>query len=451
MSFTVTETGPEQEGEGVALEDFVAIGPDHTYMFLPCRTTWAKATIDARLPRIAVIDKQGRPKQDAKGKAVSILPTTWLDRHNHVDLLTWAPGLPLFIRDKIVVAGGWIDRKGMRLLNLYRPPRLKIGDASQAAPWLNHVKAIYPDDAEHIVQWLAHHAQCPGNKVNHALVLGGEPNIGKDSILAPMKDIVGYENFHDIRPTDLLGRFNGFVKAVLLRINEAHDLGEIDRFKFYDRTKIYTAAPPEVLRVDEKHLREYYVTNCMGVIITTNHKSDGLHLLPNDRRHYVAWSQCTTEDFSPEYFNKLHTWYEGGGVGHVAAYLLELDLGGFDPKAPPLKTPAFWEIVSANTAPEDAELIDAIEAIGGPDGVTAEKLIEGAIAANSGATDWLMDRRNRRSMPHRMERCGYVPVRNPEAKDGLWKISGKRSVVYAKSSLTPRDRVTAARRMMHGK
>ena len=31
-----------------------------------------------------------------------------------------------------------------------------------------------------------------------------------------------------------------------------------------------------------------------------------------------------------------------------------LSIDGFDPKAPPPKTPAFWDIVSANQAPEDA-------------------------------------------------------------------------------------------------
>ena len=65
------------------------------------------------------------------------------------------------------------------------------------------------------------------------------------------------------------------MKSVILRISEAHDLGEIDRFAFYDHMKIYTAAPPDVLRVNEKHLREYYVPNCLGLIITTNHKTDG--------------------------------------------------------------------------------------------------------------------------------------------------------------------------------
>ena len=57
------------------------------------------------------------------------------------------------------------------------------------------------------------------------------------------------------------GDFNGYVKSIILRINEARDLGDVNRFDFYDHTKAYTAAPPDVLRVNEKHLREYYVFN----------------------------------------------------------------------------------------------------------------------------------------------------------------------------------------------
>jgi hypothetical protein len=56
----------------------------------------------------------------------------------------------------------------------------------------------------------------------------------------------------------------------------------------------------------------------------------------------------------------------------------------------------------------------------------------------------MRDRKNRRRIPHRLEKCGYVPVRNDTAKDGLWKINGARQVVYAKSSLTIRERHMAA-------
>jgi|Tabmets5t2r1_1033131.scaffolds.fasta_scaffold127683_1 hypothetical protein len=58
---------------------------------------------------------------------------------------------------------------------------------------------------------------------------------------------------------------------------------------------------------------------------------------------------------------------------------------------------------------------------------------------------WLGDRKKARRIPHRLEACGYVPVRNPDVKDGLWKIDGTRRPVYARHELSRRDRLTAAR------
>jgi hypothetical protein len=50
-----------------------------------------------------------------------------------------------------------------------------------------------------------------------------------------------------------------------------------------------------------------------------------------------------------------------------------------------------------------------------------------------------------RAIPHRLERCGYVPVRNPDAQDGVWKINGVRQMIYAKATLTPQQQFEAAR------
>jgi hypothetical protein len=244
--------------------------------------------------------------------------------------------------------------------------------------------------------------------------------------------------------TEVLARFNGFLKSVILRVNEARDLGDIDRFSFYDHSKAFTAAPPDVLRVDEKNLREHTAVNVTGVIITSNHKSDGIFLPADDRRHYVAWSDLTKEHFPPGYWNALWSWYANGGNSHVAACLAALDLTSFDPKAPPPKTDAFWAIVDASRAPEDAELADVLDTIGNPDAVTLSRL---ASEARNGFDTWLTERKNRRLIPHRMEQCGYVPVRNDGAKDGLWKIYRSRQVIYAKSVLSLRDRIEAAKRL----
>ena len=133
-----------------------------------------------------------------------------------------------------------------------------------------------------------------------------------------------------------------------------------------------------------------------------------------------------------------------GGDRHVAAYLATLDISGFDPKAPPPKTPAFWTIVDAGRAPEDAELADLLDEIGNPDAITLAGLM---LKASDEIRDWLADRKNRRLIPHRLEKCGYSPVRNDYAKDGFWKLNGKRQVIYAKQELSEGGRVAAAAMM----
>jgi hypothetical protein len=234
---------------------------------------------------------------------------------------------------------------------------------------------------------------------------------------------------------------------VVLRINEGRDLGDVNRFSFYDHMKSYTAAPPDVLRVDEKNLREYYVLNCCGVIITTNHKTDGIYLPADDRRHFVAWSGITKADFDESYWIELWSWYKHGGDRHVAAYLMQSDISGFDPKTPPAKTADFWTIVDAGRVPEDAELADAIESLGSP-AVFVLADLQGRVSSEF--ADWLGDRKNRRIIPHRIEACGYVPIRNPDANDGLWKLRQRRQVIYAKDDLVVREQLTEARRKCDG-
>jgi hypothetical protein len=432
---TIQEVEHQQEqlDQSITVQDFYAYMPAHRYLFVPSRELWPAASVNARVTRVD-------PRQSI---------SAWLDEYRPVDQMTWAPGEPILVRDRLVVGGGWIHRPGCQCFNLYLPPRSLLGDPLAATRWLDHIRRVFPESVDHIVNWLAHRVQRPGEKINHALVLGGAQGIGKDSLLDPLRYAIGPWNFVEVSPLQLLGRFNGFVKSVILRVSEARDLGDVNRYAFYEHMKVYTAAPPEVLRCDEKHLREHPVLNVCGVIITTNHKAAGIYLPADDRRHYVAWSDLTIKDFTNDYWNELYAWYRNGGVGHVAAYLQSVDLSGFDAKAPPVKTAAFWDIVDANRAPEDAELADALEALNRP-AVTLTDIV--TFAVTDDFRQWLQDRRNRRLIPHRMESAGYVPVRNDaDKRDGQWKVAGKRQTVYARRELTVRDRLAAATALCRGR
>jgi hypothetical protein len=337
------------------------------------------------------------------------------------------------------------------------------GKAAKVDLWVNHAHKIYPDEARHIICFLAHRVQRPAEKINHALVLGGKQGIGKDTLLEPVKRAVGPWNFVEVSPLQVLGRFNGFLKSVILRISEARDLGEHDRFALYEHMKAICASPPDVLRIDEKFLREYSILNCTGAIITTNNRTDGIYLSPDDRRHFVAWSQLAKEDFEDSYWQALWGFYASGGDRDVAAYLATLDLKDFNPKAPPPKTSAWWDIVMASEAPEEPEFADALDRLGNPPAVSLAQIASvapGRVRCEDGSErvergsflEWLQDRRNLRAIPHRLEKRGYVPVRNPDNKtDGRWKAGNTRVVIYAQAKLSPRDRLVAVRTFLEGR
>src|ERR1051326_3686166 len=266
--------------DGVPLDVFYAHMPTHEYIFAPTRELWPAASVNGRIGPVRLNHADGEPVCDEAGKPKIIPASRWLDRHRAVEQMTWAPGLPMIIRDRLISDGGWIDHPQAATFNLYRPPATPRGNAALAGRGVDHVERVFGDEARHIVRWLAHRVQRPQEKINHALVLGGSQGIGKDTLLEPVKQAVGPWNVAEVSPKTALDRFTAFHRSVILRISEARDLGEVDRFSFYDHLKTLAAAPPPVLRVNEKNRRENYVPNVNGVIITTNHKRNRINLPP---------------------------------------------------------------------------------------------------------------------------------------------------------------------------
>ena len=419
------------------LDDFYAFLPTHQYIHVPTGALWPSASVN---------NAADWPCFDGN----KVKPSDWLDRHQPVHQMTWAPGRDQLISDEIVRAGGWTEHKGARVFNTYQAPPAVTGNPAGADRWREHLDSIYREDAQHIERWLAQRIQRPHEKINHALVLGGGQGIGKDTLLEPVKRAVGPWNWSEVSPCQIVGQFNAFAASVVIRVNEARDLGDVDRFAFYDKSKTYIAAPPDVLMVNRKHVQEYPVMNVAGVIITTNHRHDGLYLHADDRRHFVAWSEARKENFSAGYFDDVWNWLNAGGDADVAAYLRSLDLSEFNPKAPPPKTPAFWAIVQAGEAPEDSELRSIFDVLGHPTAVTLDE-IANAAPLDSPLRQDFADRKMRRQWPFRMERAGYVPVRNSNADDGLWKIGGKRVAVYGSEKASERERQQAANALWRGR
>ena len=420
--------GLSENKEKLLITDFYAFAPDNRFICAKTNELWPEASIDKRLPRI---------EQNVNGVVKKIKPSAWLAHHRSIEQMTWYPGYPQIIVDKLIKEGSLIDARGYTAYNLYTPPNIKPGNPEKAELWVNHVRDIYGEEANHLFDWFAHRVQYPGVKINHAIVLGGAQGIGKDTIIEPLKKAVGPWNFAEVNPARMMGRFNSFVKSVILRVSEVRDMGEVNRYAFYETLKNYIATPPDTFLCDEKNRKEYHVANKTGVIITTNHKTGGFYLPEDDRRHFIAWSGKTRDDFDSEYWSKIWGFYEDGGYENVAAFLLERDLSNFDPKSPPPKTNAFYEIVDSNRAPESSELKDALDKLGNPRAITKHMIIE---VVDLDFQSWLKDKRNQRLLPQRFESVGYSRFRNPDASDGMWNIQGKRENVYVLTEIPENDR-----------
>jgi hypothetical protein len=446
---------PIAQSGKLSLDDFVAYLPDHSYIFVRNGETWTRDGVNAALPPVT-LTSNGKPVMK-KGEPVKVKPNIIIDRRAPVHCESWIPGHPRIVENMLMTDRGLIRSKGSRTYNHYLPaPDLpQHGDAGKAGPWVELVKKLYPVPAihGHIFDFLAFCVQHPDIKLNHAMFIGGATRIGKDTILEPVRIAVGTWNFSEARPSEIGDKFNGFLRSTVLRINEARDLGDVNRFELYEHLKTIIAAPPMTHVINSKYTKLVVIPNVTKVIITSNYKTGGIYLPPDDARHFVAWSDVVREDFKggDQYWIGLYDWLNREGFAHAHAYLATRDLSKFDAMAPPPRTEAFYEISESNIAPERNELADAIDGLGEPDAVTLQDVRDHVYDPNARPGDfglWLADRRNRRTISHRFDDAGFALIRNTDRQDGLWVINGERQNIYAKKELDRAAQLDAARKMV---
>lgn len=416
------------------LSQFWAHLPSGKIIHEPSRGLWAAGSFDKHVGRIK------NPMSTGPGT----LASTWLSQHQAVQSMGWDPAEPMIIEDRIL-ADDWVRAPGCRTFNIFLPSAI-VPVRGDVSLWLEHIKMIYPAEADHIVSWFAHRVQCPGEKVNHGLVFVGDPGIGKDTVIEPVVAAIGPHNFKSVSAARFFNsEFNGYLKSVMLRIDEVHDLGGESKYAFHDRTKPVLAAPPASHEINEKHIPHHSARNVCGVILTSNH-ADALYLDRSDRRHFVCISDRRKEDFPDGYFDGLYAWFANGGNEAVAHYLAGVDLSAFNAKAPPPKTKGWHAIVAAGMAPETGDLADIIEALQRPAVVTLHT-IRRHTTPESALRMVFDDARQRKNIPKRLRDCGYIEVANPDSpSNGRWSTVTGKMKIYGRQDLTEGERLNAARK-----
>lgn len=346
-----------------------------------------------------------------KGKPVFYRLGTWLRYIAGcvVDSVTWEPG-----------EGRIFERDGLRFANIWKP--LEQFPRSEARPWVEHVRMLYPDQAEAIFDWLAYVAQNPAGKVNHALVLGGPQGCGKNAVLAPFELLEGFAGSTKI--SEVMGGFGDWAYGVKVAIiNEAKRSKDYSADDVHNALKTFIARPPYTLRINGKYKPMLVCPNLLAAAITTNY-IDGLHLDKGDRRYLICW---TDQVPSPEYFSDLFTWIDGGGWREAFGWLQARDLSHFRPGAPPAWTDATQEAYESGRADDEVMLEEWLL----DHDVVAVGSLQAALEFEHGAKEVPKARR----LVKLLGRLGWVKLQSDTAC-GRWKVAGKMQQVYFREGMS---------------
>lgn len=287
---------------------------------------------------------------------------------NDVARLTYQPGQP-----RLTAA---------RELNLWRgwgvEPRR--GDVAPFLALFEHLLTGATDDERAwLLRWFAYPLQHPGTKLFTAvLVWGLAQGTGKSLLGYALGRIYG-ENFSEIQPSHLHDQFNEW--AIQKQFVLGDEIAGGDRRADGDYVKrLITQA---TVRVNQKYLPVLTIPDCLNYYFTSNHP-DPFYLEPGDRRFFVH--EVTVPPREPAFYARVDRWLRGAGPAALFAHLLELDLGGFDPRAPAPVTAAKRELTRLVASDLDswaaglladprATLVDAVGCVEPSDLYTAAQLL----------------------------------------------------------------------------
>jgi hypothetical protein len=255
-----------------------------------------------------------------------------------------------------------VQRGGAVLWNIWTEPGVELPQSAtidEVVPWLEHLQYLYPVPAEHehMIDWMAYTLQWPQTKINHALVIGGPPRIGKDTLLNPLRYGLGSANVCEPPASELKESYTDYLHHAKLVIFQESQMFE--GLNTENKLKPILAAPPETLRVRMFGRGFYETPNIVQAVFMTNYR-DGVHISEGDGRYFAVWTD--QQPLSHDYYSALWRWLEDGGNGKVVRWLLDRDISGFNPKEPAPSTEFKRELISTGVSPLKHQLLDMIAA-----------------------------------------------------------------------------------------
>jgi len=267
--------------------------------------------------------------------------------------ITYAPG------ETILCA-----REGLVYGNRWRDGRPSVSGGADVAPWLEHAKRMIPDDLEreHVLNVMAFKVRHPNRKINHAVLHGGNPGSGKDTLWAPFFWAIGGDSLANVKKLenkDLSTPWGYHLESEVLIINELRQPEAADRRALENSLKPVIAAPPEFLTVQRKGLAPIEAVNRLQVVAFSNERM-AITIPSNDRRWFVIWSDAPRMEDDES--ARLWSWYKAGGMAAVASWLHQRDVSAFNPGASPMMTEAKAIMVESGMSGAESFLVEMMRA-----------------------------------------------------------------------------------------
>lgn len=284
---------------------------------------------------VSTAEREVRPDGSVSLKLVPAAPA-WLSWSFRAEAskLTYEPGQP-----QVTKAGAFNMWSGWGV-----EPRK--GDASLFLKLIDHIfHGASPAEKTWFLRWLAYPIQHPGKKLfTNVLIHGIQQGTGKSLIGYTVGQIYG-SNFTEIKQTDLESSFTAWAENKQFIL--ADDITGSDSRKHADILKTLTTQLE--MKINIKYVPEFKVPDCVNYLFTSN-QPDAFFMENHDRRSFI-WEVLLgplPEAFYKEYDKALKQDPEKKLAAAVFHYLLNLDLGGFNPNAPAMSTLA-KEIMISDT------------------------------------------------------------------------------------------------------
>lgn len=263
--------------------------------------------------------------------------------------------------------GQFFVRDGKRYLNLYagHSAPQPAHDWATRDGWRAIRDHIYKlmdtsEDADMLINWMAHNVQMPGVKILWAPVIIGPYGSGKTTIERIMSAAMGQENVGSVSMDEIHSQFSSWAAGKALRFLEELRVVGHSRHDVVNKLKPFLTN--ERISVVKKGRDGDDVLNTQNYCGFSNF-DDAIALDEGDRR-YAVWETApkTREDvlalFDGDYWRALYD-VINESVRDIAGWLHSIDLSGFDRHAAPRMTQAKRRMIEA-TRPDDEVNIEAI-------------------------------------------------------------------------------------------